>query len=524
MSDWLMKVIKAEAERLIALSTEDDELRADLRALAQRILAATEDSEITAEAVPANPTPGSAPTLSIAERMSESETTSETGKADDESTDEPLRELTLGRFTPSAGAQRTVLTTRPQIKTRYDEIADIEARCRWKAEADRWAAERLLRIREGSDLPHADPQPEPAMVEWADRLTDSFYWVKSSESSDRADLSLLFDVGGCFETLAEALALVRARLEKNTDNQKAWERLLPLVTEAQSALRAALKRVGVSDDPEQLEVFEWLTATAARHHVYLKRFMRADDVANPSHWPDLFSRIEALAASGQLSRQQSLEIEQIKERVAQIQATEEIDHDWQAIISGLSALVQNGLKPSNRDIRELLLPVIDDIPDRDDLPDEFRLILREIDRFLARRPSASTPSIAHVPSPSVKEAARLLGGRSVVLIGGSRRREAQESLRSALGLLEMIWIETKEHQSVATFEPLIARSDVAVVLLAIRWSSHAFADVRQYCDRYNKPLVRLPGGYSLNQVVAQILAQCSEKLEALSSNPQGANA
>jgi hypothetical protein len=291
------------------------------------------------------------------------------------------------------------------------------------------------------------------------------------------------------------------------------------VTEAQSALRAALKRLGVSDDPEQLEVFEWLTATAARHHVYLKRFMRADDVANPSHWPDLFSRIEALAASGQLSRKQSLELEQIKGRVEQIQTKEWIDHDWQAIISGLGALVENGLKPSNREIRELLLPVIDDIPDRDDLPDGFQLILREIDRFLASRPSATRPAVAPSPSPEVTEAARLLGGRSIVLIGGSRHREAQESLRSALRLLELIWIETKEHQSVATFEPLIARAEVAVVLLAIRWSSHAFGDVRLFCDRYNKPLVRLPGGYSLNQVVAQILSQCSEKLEALSQNP-----
>ena len=41
MSDWLMKVIRAEAKRLIELAAEDDELRADLRALAEQILAAT---------------------------------------------------------------------------------------------------------------------------------------------------------------------------------------------------------------------------------------------------------------------------------------------------------------------------------------------------------------------------------------------------------------------------------------------------------------------------------------------------
>ena len=51
-----------------------------------------------------------------------------------------------------------------------------------------------------------------------------------------------------------------------------------------------------------------------------------------------------------------------------------------------------------------------------------------------------------------------------------------------------------------------------VVALAIRWASHSFGDVRAFCDRHGKPLVRLPGGYNPNQVATQILAQCSERL------------
>lgn len=246
--------------------------------------------------------------------------------------------------------------------------------------------------------------------------------------------------------------------------------------------------------------------------------MRADDVANPSGWPDLLSRIELLAATGQLSRYQGSLLEQIKDQARRIQAGEGTDHDWQAIIKIVDSLVLDGLPPSSREIRNVLLPVLEEIPERNDLPGGFRLVLREIDRFLARRPSGAKPSGPHAPSREIQEAARLLSGRCVVLIGGNRRREAQEALRRTLGLLELIWIETKEHQAVDTFEPLIARPDVAVVVLAIRWSSHAFGDVRQLCDRHNKPLVRLPGGYSPNQVVAQILSQCSGKLEGLGQN------
>jgi hypothetical protein len=158
--------------------------------------------------------------------------------------------------------------------------------------------------------------------------------------------------------------------------------------------------------------------------------------------------------------------------------------------------------------------VVEDLPDRDDLPPGFRLVLREIDRFLAARASHPAPGgpAAHEPTAEVKEARRLLGGRGVVLIGGVCRPDAHRALETALGLKALTWVETKEHQSVETFEPAVAGPDVAVVLLAIRWSSHAFGDVKRFCDRHGKPLVRLPGGYGPNQVAAQILAQCSDRL------------
>jgi hypothetical protein len=51
-----------------------------------------------------------------------------------------------------------------------------------------------------------------------------------------------------------------------------------------------------------------------------------------------------------------------------------------------------------------------------------------------------------------------------------------------------------------------------VVLLAIRWSSHSFGEVKDFCDRYGKLLVRLPAGYNPNQVAVQILQQIGNRL------------
>src|SRR5262249_18901584 len=152
------------------------------------------------------------------------------------------------------------------------------------------------------------------------------------------------------------------------------------------------------------------------------------------------------------------------------------------------------------------------MPELADLPPGFRLVLREIDRYLESRPPAAGIVVAAEPTAEVKEAARLLGGKSVVLIGGGRRPNALESLKASFGLKELYWIETREHQSLDGFEPYIARPDVAVVLLAIRWSSHSFGDVRVFCERHGKPLVRLQAGYHPNQVALQIVSQCSERL------------
>jgi hypothetical protein len=60
--------------------------------------------------------------------------------------------------------------------------------------------------------------------------------------------------------------------------------------------------------------------------------------------------------------------------------------------------------------------------------------------------------------------------------------------------------------------PYIARPEVCLVLLAIRWASHNLSEVSIFCERYNKPLVRLPAGYNVSQIAHQVLQQAGERL------------
>ena len=90
-----------------------------------------------------------------------------------------------------------------------EALALLEARCRHKAESARWAAECQRRTREATDGRDAADSPDAEMAQWARKLTDGLYWKSSLTPSDSIDLSIIDDIAGCFDTLAESLALVR---------------------------------------------------------------------------------------------------------------------------------------------------------------------------------------------------------------------------------------------------------------------------------------------------------------------------
>jgi hypothetical protein len=481
MSDWMMRTIKEEARRLLELADDDAQLRADLRALAQEILTTTESR---LEEVPA----GSA-------------------------AKEPLRELTLGQPRPSSASDARAPESAARRGGAVVDVAAIEASCRGKAEAARWAAECQRKLREGTEVRDESTPFDAEMSRWAEKLTNGFYWFSSKQESASTEVTALDEIAGCFEAVAESLALAG----ENQGNSKALHRSLQLVAEAQSALRRSLLRLDISDDPDQADVYEWLRATAAKVRVYLRRYMRADDLADPSGWSSMLSQIEQARIGGRKTPLQVWKLELIRHHQALIREGKESESEWAAIIDAIDWLISSGVPPSSREIRDLLLPIIDDVPDSEKHPENFLRVIREIDRYLATRPAPTAAQPTSGPAVEIQEVARLLRGCSIVLIGGNRRRDSQESLRRAFDLDSVIWIETREHQSVHSFEPQIARPEVALVLLAIRWSSHGFGEVRHVCESHGKPLVRLPGGYSPNQVAVQILAQSSEQLRSLDS-------
>ena len=259
------------------------------------------------------------------------------------------------------------------------------------------------------------------MAEWARKLTDGLYWMNSQTASDSTEVAILDDIAGCFDTVAESLALV----QETQGRGKIFEQALQYLAEAQSAARRALQRVGIADDRDQENVHEWIRSTAARQLIYLGRLMRADDLADPAGWSSLLTRIEEARTGGRKTPLQISRLDRIRHHSERIKERKQGEEDWSAIIETVAGLVSDGMPPSTRELRELLMPIIDVVPDMDDPPRGFWLVLREIDRFLAPRSLPVETSVHHEPAGEVKEVARLLSGWSVNIV---KNLESEETL------------------------------------------------------------------------------------------------
>ena len=390
----------------------------------------------------------------------------------------------------------------------------IEARCRLKAEGARWAAARQRSIRDGADY-YTEIEPrDREIISKAKSLEDCFLWMNYSNAPTPGDLRLWEDVAGCFEAAAMSVALLRQVIENGEKYRGFLEKAVDLTAEAQSALRMAVEMVDGKPDSDQNRIFHWLRQTATEEQIFIARFMRLDDPANPALSNGLQERI------GQLDS----EIEEIRQRDKQRVKTlkkaqyhariiadgKGTEADWKKVIEAVGTLVSEGTPPSNTDLRDMLAPIVNDIPEADELPEGFQRVLGEVDRYLATQMPLAQ-QIVREASHEVRKVAELYQGKTMILIGGDRRPHAYEALKSAFGLKDLIWIATRNHESTDIFVPYVSRPDVDVVLLAIRWSSHSYGDVKALCDRFGKEFYRLPTGYNPNRVAHQILQHRGEK-------------
>lgn len=391
------------------------------------------------------------------------------------------------------------------------DLSVIARRCQLKAEAARSVAARLR-----GDIFYTPDD----LVRRANALPDCDLWML--HPGDYVEAAKAWDdLGGAFAVGAEAAELL-AVLTELPDGlaERHRERVLYAVAEAQALMWAGVLDVHRRVDNDQVHLFVHVRERARDAQIYINRYLRREDRVSADSWPALLSRIavlrDQLSETRAKARARDKGVTNLKYKLRKMaEAPATAAAEWPRVLELLEEVVSAGVPASNADVRELLLPVLDTLPDDQEPGPNAERVFRAVNEYLATRPAPAPASESEEPSAEVRAVSELLRGRAAVLIGGVERAASARAIERAFGLSELNWISTRPHESVTYFEPAVARSNVAVVLLAIRWSSHSYGDVKDYCDKYGKPIVYLTGGYNPNQIAHQILQQVGDRLRAL---------
>ncbi len=415
----------------------------------------------------------------------------------------------------SASALESTEDSAPSI-----DLSLIINRSELKAEGCRWAMERRRHIAAGADFNSVIKPTDEDLLGRARALPDCWLWAIDPYSS-LPDDSVIDDIAGSFENLAATVTVVRDLIADERLAEAFRDEAYELLAESQSAVRIAMEEESRKPDSDQLDAFSWLKVRTFEDQVFVPRHMKLSDPANPRNWAELADRIKGLAdrigdqKRATRDRRNLLgKVRYTVDRMADWDADDRV-RQWQTLYDTVEKLIELGVRPSSRELRDLLLPVIDNYPD-DEQPEPgpgMRGALAAIDEYIATREAQSNvDEIARPISPILKDARDLVRGCTLLIIGGDHRPHAAANLKRDLELADVEWIRTIPHMSTSVFEPRIASSDIDIVVLAIRWASHSFEGVRPMCIRYDKPFIRLPGGYGSNSVAKAIMDQISEEL------------
>lgn len=416
---------------------------------------------------------------------------------------------------------------RPALR-RLKEIADA---CLLKARV-------CHLIHESAESPSPIPPGElrftqsgKEFIKEAKQLKGCYHWMffKASNTSPQGWKNL----EKAYQNLAKIITVTEEILDRKDESDRVKESTLrstlALFSEAQCMLRCAVMECCADKqmlDQEQKDAFQWLCDQCLKQEIYIRSYMKMDDYADPDQWEDLTNRIENYSQE----QTESLDLQKKKKALfgtirweatllpREIMGSTGADDRIRKITEACDDLIDIGVQPSNTNFRKILLPVMDWIEESTGTPSfGFDLVMQGIEDFL-RLQDASSPSQGVLETqegeaPKVMKVREWLHEKSIVLIGGNERPLVTDRLKRDFGLDKLYWISTRQHESNDIFYSVIAREEVALILLAIRWSSHSYGGIREYCDNLGKPLVRLPAGYGSNRVAHEIISQASDAFD-----------
>jgi hypothetical protein len=281
-------------------------------------------------------------------------------------------------------------TDSPKWRRGGDEI-DLETvrqRALIKCEACRFAAFRRRLLARGADpTTEIDPRYRE-LVGRAKALNGCYAWPLDSNRQLPGDNELEL-LARCYENVAFGVEIAQRFVSSRGSAGVPTSELLYLLAETQSALRAALGATDLRNDEDQIQTYIWVKEQAYDQEIYVSRFMRMEDPADPLIWADLRKRLEAFAQN--ISSDPADE-EQRRELLARLRGGfeglaegEPPSEAWGEILGVLDEWVEAGRPAASRELCQMLIPWSDRLPEDIEPSEPATRVLTEATRLRTAR-------------------------------------------------------------------------------------------------------------------------------------------
>ena len=417
---------------------------------------------------------------------------------------------------------------------RAAQLDDWRAAFDRKAEAARWQPQRVERLAAAADSASKRAKVEKQDERFADPVR---YWMAREPYRGMlvADPPMAEELADCYAAAAAAAGLLKDAYDEQPADDAAVHDAIDRLAWAQAALRNAVRRVhGDFDDREQGEAHHWLRRECADRDHYTP-WLRADNDADPAAAAEALAETKALAAERRAKRDKLARVADVLDRLkGGVEIWERAEPGDPAMLratatvhKALAAAADAGFAHTDKRLRDAVRPMLldGDLPDptERDLPGTAdraavaRVLAHAREMLEKERAEADAEADEEdATSPELAEAAKLLKGRVMVLVGGQAREPSRAALERRLGLRELRWRTVAHGHSFDRIRGELTKSDVDLVATLTRWSAHRDSpEAAAACAERGIPYVQLPRGYGANTVAAEVLAQAGEKLRSL---------
>lgn len=401
------------------------------------------------------------------------------------------------------------------------DLALLAQRSRLKAASCRL----YVRRRATADDPDAEQEVLSSMnqmIEHAKSLRGCFLWVfwRYEEQPEDERLEI---IAHNYEALAESAELCDAMLRSTLGVKPAHvEQAFQMLAEADSALRQALHWTWLTNpDTDQDEAHTWLRQQTRDRQIFVPRYMKVSDPADPRRAASLLGEIRSLAALLSDRKEATSRIEttlkKLRYHARRLPGEGAGDaYDCQRVNLCVEELLELGVAPNDGRLRDALRGLSHETFPPDAPAGEIVRAILAGDQVAADK--MPEDSLEPRWSARVAEARGLLEGSSIVVVGGERRPDAVDRLKDAFALQNVEWMSLTEHGSAEPLRAPIMRRGTRLVVVLTKLTGHLHADeARAYAREAGVPFVTMPAGYNPEQVAEQVLIQAGERLRATSN-------